>query len=183
MKRFLLWLLGGLMLGGIIHILIVLNLPALAEQTSWRRLAQIDADNRLVVLEAPETGTANPLGLDPALLYGICRVDLSQGPAYMSGTLPDAFWSLAIYDREGIVTYATTNRDGIGRTLDVGVFNAAQTRQLAQQELDVEEGLLIVESSANELYMLVRLAPYDEAVRPRFREALSQINCGVSTED
>jgi uncharacterized membrane protein len=178
MTRFLLWLLGGLVLGGIIHIVVILTLPSLAEQSVWTRVAAIEADNRMVVLPPPRAGAPNPLGLDPELAYGLCRVDLTQGPAYVSGLLPDAFWSVALFDPAGIVAYSTTNRDGIGQTLELGIFNAAQTRLLAQQQLDIAEGLLIVESASDRLLVLVRLAPPHQAMRARFEAALAEVSCG-----
>ena len=104
MTRFLLWLLGGVVLGGIIHIVVILTLPALAEQSLWSRVADLDADNRMVILPRVVAGEPNPLGLDPSLSYGLCRVDLANGPAYVSGVLPDAFWSVALFNPSGIVT-------------------------------------------------------------------------------
>jgi uncharacterized membrane protein len=179
MIRFLLWLLAGAVLGGIIHIVVILSLPALAEQSIWTRVAAYAADDRMVILPPVAAGEPNPLGLDPALVYGLCRVDLAQGPAYVSGTMPDAFWSIALFNQAGIVTYSTTNRDGIGQTLELGVFNAAQTRLLAQQQLDVAEGLLVVESTTDRLLVLVRLAPPQPVMRTRFEQALSQVSCGT----
>ena len=133
MTRTLLWLMGGLLLGGIIHIATILTLPLLAEETAWSRISTFDAKNRMVVLDTMVQSAPNPLHLDPELSYGLCQIDLSGGPAYLNGVLPDAFWSVAVYDQNGIVIYSTTNRDGIGQTVDMGVFNPAQTRLLAQQ--------------------------------------------------
>jgi len=76
------------------------------------------------------------------------------------------------------VLYSTTNRDGIGQTLDLGLFNAAQTRLLAQQQFDVPEGLLIVESPKDDVFVLVRLAVPHPAMRERFAQALAAIDCG-----
>lgn len=179
MTRFLLWLLGGVVLGGIIHIVVILTLPALAEQSLWSRVADIEADNRMVILPRVVAGEPNPLGLDPALAYGLCRVDLANGPAYVSGVLPEGFWSVALFNPSGIVTYSTTNRDGIGKTLELGIFNAAQTRLLAQQQLDIAEGLLVVESASDELLILVRLAPPHLAMRTRFEQELGEVECGT----
>jgi uncharacterized membrane protein len=178
MIRILLWLLGGVMLGGIIHIVVILTLPRLAEETVWARIETLEAANRVVVPPQVGAGESNPLGLDPALTYGICEVDLAQGPAYLTGRLPDAHWSLAIFDPSGIVTYATTNRDGIGQVLDLGIFNAAQTRLLARQQIDVSEGTLVVESDQDRLFVVVRLYPPQDVMRPRFEEALAAIRCG-----
>jgi len=175
--RTLLWLLGGLLLGGAIHIIVILTLPSLAEETVWTRIAALDARDRVVVLPDVEPGEPNPFGLDPTLVYGVCQVDLSEGPAYMSGTMPDAFWSVALFNEQGIVTYSTTNRDGIGTTLDLGIFNAAQTRLLAQQQLDIEEGLLVVEAETDDLFVLLRLAPPHAAMRQRFKDELAAVTC------
>ena len=178
MIRFLLWLVGGVVLGGIIHLVVILTLPLLAEETVWTRITALGAANRLVVLPPVQPGQPNPLALDPELVYGVCQVDLGNGPAYLSGRLPDAFWSVALFDPAGVVTYSTTNRDGIGQTLELGIFNAAQTRLLAQQQLDVAEGVLVVESTSDALFVLIRLAPPHQAMRTRFEQAVAAVTCG-----
>lgn len=178
MTRVILWLLGGVLLGGIIHILVILTLPLLAEETTWSRVSGYDAQNHMLILPDVAAGEPNPLGLDPELVYGLCQVDLEQGPAYLRGMLPDAFWSLAIFNEAGAVMYSTTNRDGIGQTVELGIFNAAQTRLLAQQQLDIEEGLLVVEAPSDHLFVLVRLSPPHEVMRKRFAERLAAISCG-----
>jgi uncharacterized membrane protein len=179
MIRTLLWLLGGAILGGIIHIVVILTLPALAEDTIWTRITALNALNNIVVLPQVMPGEPNPLGLDPDLAYGVCQIDLKAGPAYLSGTLPDAFWSVALFNQRGIVTYSTTNRDGIGQTLEMGIFNADQTRLLAQQQLEIAEGLLVVESDTDDIFALVRLAPPHEAMRARFEAELAKVKCGI----
>jgi uncharacterized membrane protein len=178
MTRTFLWLIGGILLGGIIHIATILTLPRLAEESVWSRVSALEAVNRVVVLPRIGPGEPNPLRLDPDLSYGLCQLDLSQGPAYLSGVLPDAFWSVALFNEAGVVTYSTTNRDGIGQTVELGIFNAAQTRLLAQQQIDIAEGLLVVESRTDRLFVLIRLSPPHQAMRARFEAELSEISCG-----
>lgn len=182
MIRTLLWLAGGVLLGGVIHLVVILTLPQLAEETAWTRIAALEAQNHVLVLPPVAAGAPNPLHLDPDLSHGVCQIDLSEGPAYLSGILPDAFWSVAIYDRSGIVTYSTTNRDGIGQNVELGIFNADQTRLLAQQQLDIDEGLLIVEAESDELFILIRLSPPHEVMRPRFERDLANLTCGPRPE-
>lgn len=180
MTRLLLWLSGGVVLGGIIHLVVILTLPRLAEETVWTRLAAIETDSGgITILDPVAAGEPNPLELDPLLVYGLCRIDLGEGPAFVRGTLPDAFWSVALFNASGIVSYSTTNRDGIGQTVDLGIFNAAQTRLLAQQQLDVAEGVLVVESADDDLAILIRLSPPHQAMRERFAEELRQVRCGT----
>jgi uncharacterized membrane protein len=178
MTRVVLWLLGGALLGGIIHILVILTLPMLADETTWSRVSAFEAQNHMLVLPPVEAGQPNPLGLDPELVYGPCQVDLSDGPTYLRGKLPDAFWSLALFNQAGAVIYSTTNRDGIGQTVDLGIFNDAQTRLLAQQQIDIEEGLLVVEAPGDQLFALVRLSPPHEAMRQHFADRLAAVSCG-----
>ena len=179
MIRTLLWLLGGAILGGIIHIVVILTLPALAEDTIWTRVSALNALDKMVILPQAVPGAPNPLGLDPDVSYGICQIDLNAGPAYISGIMPDAFWSVALFNKQGIISYSTTNRDGIGQTLEMGIFNADQTRLLAQQQLDIAEGLLVVESLDDDIFVLVRLAPPHQAMRQRFEEELAKVQCGT----
>ena len=178
MIRWAIWIAGGLVLGAIIHIAVILSLPLLITESLWTRISTVDALNRPVVLAAPQADDPNPLRLDPELAYAVCRIDLRQGPGVVQGLLPQAFWSVAVYGRSGTVIYSTTNRDGIGQVLDLGIFNAAQTRLLAQQQLDIAEGLLIVESREDDVIVAVRLAPPHQAMRGRFEAELAKLRCG-----
>lgn len=179
MIRTLVWLVAGALLGLVVHITVVLALPAMASRDIWSRLGTSVTTGSISLLPMPEADKPNPLRLDPELVYGICRMDLAMAPGVLTGVLPNAFWSVAVYDRGGTVIYSTTNRDGIGQVLDIGVFNPGQTRLLAQQRLDVAEGLLIVESSTNEVLVVVRLAPPHPAMRARFEAAVTALRCGA----
>lgn len=176
--RYIVFLIAGVLLGVIIHISVILALPMVATHTVWSRIAAIAPENRIVVLPSPAPGVANPLQLDPGLEYAVCRVNLAAGPGEISGTLPDAYWSLAIFDPSGRVIYSTTNRDGIGQNLNLGIFNPDQTHLLAEQRLDIADGLLIIESPGDDVFVVVRLAPAHEAVRARSAQALARIACG-----
>jgi uncharacterized membrane protein len=178
MIRTVIWIVAGVVLGGIIHIAVILSLPALSATAAWDQVTALGADKAAVILPAAKAGEPNPLRLDPDLAYAVCKVDLRKGPGTVSGTLPQAFWSIAVYGRNGTVVYSTTNRDGIGTLLDLGLFNPAQTRLLAEQKLDVAEGLLIVEAQEDDLAVVVRLAPPHPEMRARYEKALSGLKCG-----
>lgn len=177
MMRWALWVLAGVVMGGIIHIAVILALPALATEGLWSRVNALGAASRTVVLGAAKAGEPNPLRLDPELTYAVCEIDLRKGPGLLRGTLPAAFWSVAVYAPNGAVMYSTTNRDGIGTSLELGIFNAAQTRLLAEQKLDVAQGLLIVEANSDDILAVVRLAPAHQAMRARYEQALSGLTC------
>ena len=177
MTRTALWLLAGVVLGGVIHLVVILSLPALAANAAWARVDSLGALNQPVVLPPALPGEQNPLRLDPELTYAVCRLDLRQGPGVVRGVLPLAYWSVAGYNRAGTVLYSTTNRDGIGQNLELGIFNQDQTRLLAQQQLDIAQGLLIVESKEDDVFVAVRLAPAHQVMRRRYEAALGRIVC------
>lgn len=178
MVRTIMWLVAGVVLGLIIHIAVILTLPLLATNDVWTRAAALNTLNKVTVLPAIAPGDPNPFRLDPELTYAACQLDLRNGPGVVSGTLPQAFWALAVYDRAGTVLYSTTNRDGIGQSLDLGLFNPAQTRLLAEQQLNVATGLLIVEAQSDDVFAVIRLAPPHPAMRKRYEEALAKVACG-----
>jgi len=178
MTKALLWAAGGVLLGLMIHLVVILTLPNLAPQDLWSRIVERGALQKVLVLDPVEAGAANPLALDPHLLYAICQLDLRQGPGVVTGTLPDAFWSVSVFNRMGVAIYSTTNRAGTGNVLRLGVFDPAQTRLLAEQQFVIEEGLLIVESTADDVFVAVRLAPAHPVMRDRYRESLEGLDCG-----
>ena len=119
---------------------------------------------------------------DDAVLYTRRTVfddgEARETPRYLRGTLPSGFWSVAVYGPNGTVLYSTTNRDGLGNTLELGIFNQVQTRLLAEQQLNVAEGLLVVEVNQDDALVLVRAAPPHQAVRARYEAALNRLSCG-----
>lgn len=177
MVRTALYAVAGIILGIIIHLVVILTLPALADNAVYTRISTMDIVNKTTLLPVPKPGEANPFKLDPDLSYAICRLDLSGGPGEVTGTLPVAFWSLAVYDKFGTVLYSTTNRDGIGQTLDLGIFDPAQTRLLAEQKIDIAPGLLIVEARTDDVFVLVRLAPPHPSMRDRYEAQLQRLAC------
>ncbi len=177
MVRTLLYLLGGALLGLVIHIVVILILPRIAENPAYTRVAAIEALNKTTLLPVPKPAEANPLQLDPDMSYALCKLDLAAGPGEVTGTLPLAFWSVAVYDHAGTVLYSTTNRDGIGQTLDLGIFDPAQTRLLAEQKIDISPGLLIVEARTDQVFVIVRLAPPHPSMRARYEAQLERLIC------
>jgi len=178
MIRTLLYLVAGVLLGLIIHLVVILLIPQFATRDVYSVISQLDALNQPRILTVPGANQPNPLRLDPDFVYAVCEIDLADGPGVVSGPLPEAFWSVAVFNDNGTVIYSTTNRDGIGATLELGIFNRDQTRLLASQQIDIAEGLLIVESPVDSLFVVVRLSPPHPIMRPRYQEALAGLTCG-----
>lgn len=177
MIRLLLWTLGGLVLGLMIHLVVILILPQYAAQDLWDRISAISEPGQLVVLDKVEAGADNPLALDPVFAEAVCRFNLGDGPGQLVGPLPDAFWSIAVYDSEGTAFYSTTHRTSSNKRLNLGIFNPAQAKLLSQQEISAEADLLVVESPGNDLFAAIRLAPPHPEMLNRYRDILAALTC------
>jgi len=79
MKRLALYLLGGLLLGGIIHIAVVLLVPRFATRDAYEALARLGPDD--IFHAVPAKGPDAPIaGLDPHMAYAACRFSLAERP-------------------------------------------------------------------------------------------------------
>ena len=172
-----LWILAGIVLGIAVHLIVILILPSLASDNIWSKVSNMDNFEKIVALDDIDTNYANPLRLDPELLYGICRLDLNNGVGILNAQMPGDFWSVAIFNSKGIAVYGTTNRSIVGQSLKLGIFNDQQIKMLANQELDIEEGLLIVEADMNDIFVVLRIAPPHQVVKQRYREQLERADC------
>jgi len=171
------WIIAGILLGLIIHLVIILSLPNLVPNNAWNILSKISTPGKLVILKRPKAMETNVLRLDPELVYAVCRFDLLQGPGSLSGKLPIDFWSVGIFDKTGVAIYSTTNRSGGDQNLDLGIFSPAQTRLLAEHQLTLKTGVIIVKAPSNEVYAVIRLATPHPAMWQRYKETLKQLKC------
>ena len=79
MIRLPLWILGALLLGGIVHLSTVLAMPQAATQDAYSRLAPITPVNAVTALAPPTAQAATMPFMDPAFAVAVCRYDLSAG--------------------------------------------------------------------------------------------------------
>lgn len=177
MTRFFMWTIGGVFLGLIIHLVVILNLPSFAANDLWDRMAAIASPGEMTLLDQVAVGEDNPLDLDPGFAVAVCRLHLEDGPGIVSGSLPDTFWSVSVFNTDGIAFFSTTHRAATANTLNLGIFNPAQTRLLAQREIAEQADFLLVESPGDEVFATVRLAPPHRVLLDRYRQSLAELGC------
>src|SRR5690606_6791977 len=74
MVRTVLYVFGGVLLGLVIHLVVILILPRIADNAAYTRIAAIDALNKTTLLALPAAGAPNPLHLDPDMSYALCKL-------------------------------------------------------------------------------------------------------------
>src|SRR5690349_24970344 len=101
MMRWLLWLLGGVLLGGVVHLASVLLLPRTATEDAYSRLATITPVNAIVPLPATSPSSEILPFMDPAFAAAVCRYDLSDGSVKLKAPVSEAYTAVSFYTRTG----------------------------------------------------------------------------------
>ncbi len=142
----------GIIGAGIVHIVILLLLPAYSEQAAWTGDSSA-ASNIPLPLENSEGGAASS---NPFIKAAACRFDLADSALHVQApetAIP--FWSMAVYDGKGLNQFSLNNRTTNRATLDFLLVNPSQTQRLkagipaafAQShfvETKSEEGIAVV---------------------------------------
>jgi uncharacterized membrane protein len=177
MTRTILFALAGLLLAGIIHIVVVFMVPYYANRDAWAQMEEFGADDQFHVLPLPTAG-AEPLpSLDPRMLYAVCRFSLASGPVRITASMPNDFWSIAIFDRRGRNIYSLNDRSAERERLDLAVITPVQMAQLRQDPPPSLETAIVIELPINEGFALLRAFVADETQLSAATTALQTADC------
>lgn len=180
MMRWLLWLLGGLLLGGIVHLATVLLLPRTATQDAYTRLATV-ATNTIVPLPSPTPDDAALPFMDPAFATSVCRYDLAGGPLKLRVPVSQAYTSVSFYTRNGIAYYAINDRAAGRRIIELDLMTTQQRGELPDDEEVTAADRLIVESPTSTGLILIRAFGPEPGLMPLARRSLSGAQCRQQT--
>jgi uncharacterized membrane protein len=173
-----LYIVLGLVLAGLIHIVAVLTLPMLAPRNAQARLAELGPANTMIQLPASVPGRQVMPMMAPDVRYAMCRFDLSNGPVRLRATIADDLWLIAFYSPEGNNFYTVSGADMKRTDLDLVIARADQS--VAEASVDAPEALdevIVVNSPTSEGVALIR-APLAGASRAaRAEQALERTSC------
>jgi uncharacterized membrane protein len=144
--RWALLILGGVLLGGIVHLATVIILPRTATQDAYARLSLIAPVNTVVALPAPTPEKAVMPFMDPAFASAVCRYDLSRGPLKLTVPVSPGYTSVSFYTRYDVAYYAINDRAAGRRIIELDLMTTAQHDQVPEDEEVTAADRLIVES-------------------------------------
>jgi uncharacterized membrane protein len=175
--RLVLWLLGALLLGGIVHLATVLLLPSLATQDAYARVAAIAPVNAVIPVPEPTPEKAVMPFMDPAFVASVCRYDLARAPLKFSVPISPAYTSVSFYTRADVPYYAINDRNAGRRVIELDLMTAAQRADLPE-DLDVTRAdrLIITSPTVTGLIVIRALAPEPGWV-PAARNAVAAAQC------
>lgn len=180
MKRTLLFVLGGLLLGGIIHIAIVFLVPFYAPNDAWAQVERFGRDGEFHTLPVPEAGAEPLASLDPRMVHAVCRFTLSNGPVRVRASFPDEFWSVAVFDRRGRNIYSLNDRAAERSRLDLAILTPIQMAQLRQDPPAALETAIVLELPIESGFILLRAFVPDDSFLPSVTAALRNADCAAS---
>ena len=177
MMRWLLFLLGGVILGGIVHLATVFILPRTATQDAYARLAALAPVNSVTALPAPSPDKAPMPFMDPAFASAVCRYDLAQGPLKLTVPVGPAYTSVSFYTRRDIAYYAINDRGAGGRSIELDLMTAEQHSEVPEDENVTAADRLIVESPGTIGLIVIRALAPEPALLPVAQAAVSAAQC------
>jgi len=155
-----LWLLGAVLLGGIVHLATVLVLPRLASQDAYARVAAIAPVNSVIAVPPPTPERAVMPFMDPAFAMSVCRYDLSRGPLKFSVPISPAYTSVSFYTRSDVAYYAINDRAAGRRVIELDLMTTAQRADLPENEdITAADRLIVASPTVTGLIMIRALVP------------------------
>ena len=177
MIRVALWLLGALLLAGIVHLATVLVLPRMASQDAYARVSAIAPVNAVVPVPTPTPDKAIMPFMDPAFASAVCRYDLSEGPLKLTVPVSPAYTSVSFYTRHDVAYYAINDRAAGRRVIELDLMTAAQHEQVPEDEEITAADRLIVESPTPTGVIAIRAMAPEPGLMPVAQSAVAASRC------
>jgi uncharacterized membrane protein len=179
MIRWLLWLLAGLVLGGVVHLATILLMPRTASRDAYARLQPVAPVNVFTLLPAPQPEQAALPFMDPAFATAVCRYDLTAGSVKLTAPVSQAYTSVTFYTRNGVAYYAINDRAAGKRVVELDLMTPAQREALPTEEDVTAADRLIVESPTPSGLIVVRALIPEPGLAPMANAAVSAAKCRV----
>lgn len=177
MIRALLWILGAILLGGIVHLSTVLAMPQAAKQDAYSRLVPLAPVNTMVTLAAPTPDNAIMPFMDPAFAAAVCRYDLTTGSLKLVAPVSQAYTSVTFYTRRSVAYYAINDRAAGRRTIELDLMTPEQHAEVPEEEDVTAADRLIIESPGPIGLILLRALAPEPGLLTMARRALAGATC------
>jgi uncharacterized membrane protein len=177
MTRWVLWILGGILLGGIVHLATVLAMPRAASQDAYSRLVAVTPVNAIVALPASTAQHAVLPFMDPAFAVAVCRYDLSAGLIKLNAPVSQAYTSVTFYTRDSVAYYAINDRAAGRRAIELDLMTPAQHAQVPEEEDVTAADRLIIDSPSTTGLIVLRALATEPSLLAMAQRSLAAAQC------
>lgn len=179
MIRWLILLFGGVLLGGMVHLVTVLTLPSVATLDAYSRLQPVTAENAVTVLPRVATDAAPMPFMDPAFAVAVCRYNLGAGPLRLTVPVSQAYTSVSFYTRNEIAFYAINDRSAGRRVIDLHLMTEDQHAELPEDEEITAADRLIIDSPTETGLIVLKALAAEPGLLGQARASLEAARCGT----
>ncbi|HEU4661418.1 MAG TPA: DUF1254 domain-containing protein [Pseudolabrys sp.] len=180
MIRWLLLFLGGLLLGGVVHLATVMILPRTATNDAYARISPIAPVNTVVTLPEPTPDHELMPFMDPAFAEAVCRYDISKSPLKLTVPVSAAYTSVSFYTHHDVAYYAINDRAAGRRVIDLDLMTEDQHNDMPEEEDVTAADRLIVESPTTTGLIVIRALATEPGLISLVRQAISTAQCRPS---
>jgi uncharacterized membrane protein len=177
MIRWFLWLVAGVLLGGVVHLATILVLPRTATRDAYSRLLPITPVNAFALLPEATSAAAPMPYMDPAFAVAVCRYDLAGAPMKLTVPVTAAYTSVTFYTRQSVAFYAINDRAAGRRSIDLDLMTPPQRDALPSEEDVTAADRLIIESPTLTGMIVARALSPEPGQMERTRAALAAARC------
>lgn len=176
------WAAATLLIAGIVHLVSVLLMPAVAPRTAYARILQTVGEtappDTLIPLP-PATPGAEPLPFeDPAFAEGVCVYDLSKGLMRVSAaTDGEEYLAFSFHSGGGRRYHAITDHAAIKGKIDIVVGDERQMDALQSATDEAPPQEVRLTSPTKRGFVLIRSFAKRPADQVRARERLKTVSC------
>lgn len=175
------WAAATLLIAGVVHIVSVLLMPAVAPRDAYARALEAvggAATNSLVALAPMRPGVETLPFEDPAFAEGVCVYDLSKGLLRVSAPADgEDYLAISFHALAGQIYHAVTDRAAIKGKIDIVIGDARQIEalQAATEEAPPQEVRLAAPTKRG--FVLVRSFARRPSDQTRARDRLATVTC------
>jgi uncharacterized membrane protein len=164
--------------GGIVHLVVILATPHIATQDAYARLASLGRVNETTPTpEAKPDGRLVPFA-DPAVATAFCLYDVAAGPIRVKAPITRAFSSISFHTRQGVAFYALTDRAGAHGQIDAVLASPDDVRAMAARD-DEENPSRDLRIAAPDLrgYVMIRVFSELPSLYPEAEADARRLKC------
>ncbi|MCG6859155.1 MAG: hypothetical protein LJE67_13940 [Salaquimonas sp.] len=170
------YVLCALILAAIVHISIILLIPAYGTQDAYAIISR--NTKPFAFHQISGTGTDALLSdIDPFFAYGVCRFERARGGLFMKGPKIDSFWSATVLDEDGTVIYSLNSRTAIDGRLDIILLDPVDILRLREAQPIEAESAIVIESEVKAGFVVLRVLMPDESWNERARNFMQEVSC------
>lgn len=179
MIRTLFFVIGGLLLGGIIHIVVILMVPDYATHDAWTSMGRFGGDGAFHLLPMSEPGNEALPSLDPRMAHAACRFTLDDGPIRIKAAMPDDFWSIAVFDWRGSNVYSLNDRTAERTDIDLVIATPLQMAQMRENPVTALDQSIVIELPISRGFVLIRSFVADPTLKTSVEATLAKADCAA----